>query len=154
MIEERGHVLSVEDGAVWVETVRRSTCNSCQARAGCGQAMLQKLGSGARQGFVRVLSDNAHRVGEQVVIGIPEEAVVRSSLMVYIVPLLGLFACALAAQMLFGLEEPGIILSAFFGLFAGFGAVRLYEAAGRNDPSLQPRVIQPIQQTVANDHLG
>lgn len=154
MIEERGHVLSVEDGAVWVETIRRSTCGSCSARAGCGQAILQKLGSGARQGFVRVLSDSGHRVGDQVVIGVPENAVVRSSLLVYAVPLVGLFAFALAAQMLFGLEEPGIILSAFFGLAAGFGAVRLHEAAGRNNPSLQPRVIQPIQQTVAHDHLG
>ena len=95
MIEERGHVLSVEDGAVWVETVRRSTCGSCSARAGCGQAMLQKLGSGARQGFVRVLSDSSHRVGDVVVIGVPENAVVRSSLLVYAVPLLGLFAFGL-----------------------------------------------------------
>ena len=53
MIEERGRVLSTEPGAVWVATIRSSTCGSCQAKAGCGQALLQKLGSGSSQGFVR-----------------------------------------------------------------------------------------------------
>ena len=80
MIEERGRVLSVEDGAVWVETVRRSTCGSCQARAGCGQALMQRLGSGARQGFIRVTVDRDYHIGEEIIIGIPEDAVVRGSL--------------------------------------------------------------------------
>ncbi len=47
MIEEQGRVVATEPGAVWVETVRRSTCSSCSANAGCGQGLMQRLGVGA-----------------------------------------------------------------------------------------------------------
>ncbi|MDF3932676.1 SoxR reducing system RseC family protein, partial [Pseudomonas citronellolis] len=43
MIEEQGRVIGVEPGAVWVETLRQSTCSACNARAGCGQGLLQQL---------------------------------------------------------------------------------------------------------------
>lgn len=147
MIEEQGRVLSVERGAVWVETVRRSTCGSCQARAGCGQALLQRLGSGARQGFIRVISDREYHVGDEVVIGIPEDAVVRGSLWVYVVPLVGLFALGSLASAL-GAGEPATIAAAFSGLFVGFGAVRLHARRSVMDPSLQPRVLRQQQSVV------
>ncbi|QJD60551.1 transcriptional regulator [Pseudomonas sp. gcc21] len=147
MIEEQGRVLSVEEGAVWVETVRRSTCGSCQARAGCGQALLQRLGSGARQGFIRVIADREYQVGDEIVIGIPEDAVVRGSLWVYVVPLIGLFASGSLAGML-GMSEPATIAAAFTGLFAGFGAVRWHSRRSVGDPSLQPRVLRPQRSTV------
>lgn len=144
MIEEKGRVLSVEDGAVWVETVRRSTCGSCQAKAGCGQALMQRLGSGARQGFIRVTSDRDYQIGEEVVIGIPDDAVVRGSLWVYAVPLVGLFAFASAASAM-GLGEPETIAAAFSGLFTGFGVVRWHAMRSTRDPSLQPRVLKSQQ---------
>lgn len=141
MIEERGRVLSVDDGAVWVETVRRSTCGTCSARAGCGQHLLERLGARGRQGFIRAISGEVHSVGDEVVIAIPESAVVRGSLWVYAVPLTGLFAGALLAQH-GGLGEPGVIAAAFTGLAAGFGLVRWHSNSTRRDPALQPRVIR------------
>ncbi|MEH6386930.1 SoxR reducing system RseC family protein [Pseudomonas profundi] len=148
MIEEQGRVLSVEDGAVWVETVRRSTCGSCQARAGCGQALLQRLGSGARQGFIRVISDRDYQVGDEIIIGIPEDAVVRGSLWVYVVPLAGLFTSGSLASAL-SVSELSTIAAAFMGLVAGFGAVRWHARRSVTDQSLQPRVLRPQRSTVA-----
>lgn len=140
MIEEQGRVLSVEQGAVWVETIRRSACNSCQARAGCGQSLLQRLGGGARQGFIRVLDDRSCQVGDEIIIGVPENAVVRGSSLIYMVPLLALFACALLAQAT-GLGEPLIILAGFSGLALGFVAIRWHAGRLGSDPSFTPRVI-------------
>ncbi|SDR79281.1 positive regulator of sigma(E), RseC/MucC [Halopseudomonas litoralis] len=140
MIEEQGRVLSVEPGAVWVETIRRSACSSCQARAGCGQSLLQRLGGGARQGFVRVLDDRSCRVGDDIIVGIPENAVLRGSSLVYMVPLLALFACALLAQAA-GVTEPLIILAGFFGLALGFVAIRWHSSRLDADPTFTPRVI-------------
>ncbi len=45
-------------------------------------------------------SDRVLAVDDRVVIGIPEDLLVRSSLLVYLLPLLGLFAGALLAQWL------------------------------------------------------
>lgn len=141
MIEEQGRVVSFEPGAAWVETVRQSTCGSCKAKAGCGQALLQRLGSGARQGYIRVLSDRPLNIGDQVTIGLPENAVVNASLCMYMLPLIGLFSFALLAEKA-GLSEPLIIFCAFFGLASGFVGVRWYAWRQRSNPDMQPRVLR------------
>lgn len=78
MIEEQGRVVATEPGAVWVETVRRSTCSSCSANAGCGQGLMQRLGVGAGRARVRALSDLSLRVGDAVVLGIHEDLLLRA----------------------------------------------------------------------------
>lgn len=143
MIEERGRVLSVEEGAVWVETVRRSACDSCQARNGCGQSVLQRLGLGARSGFIRVLDEQAEsrrQVGEEIIIGIPESAVLHGSTVVYLTPLLTLFAGALLAQAA-GAGEPLIVLAGFLGMSIGFAAVRWHGRRLRNSSAFMPHVM-------------
>lgn len=138
-------MLSVESGAVWVETIRRSACSSCQARAGCGQSLLQRLGGGARQGFIRALDDRACRVGDEVVIGIPENAVLRGSSLVYMVPLLSLFGFALLARA-FGAGEPLIILAGFSGLGLGFVAMRWHTGRLGVDPDFMPQVVGRVDK--------
>lgn len=148
MIEERGRVLSVEDGAVWVETLRRSACDSCQMRNGCGQSVLQRLGLGTRSGFIRVLNPQPEvscRVGDEVAIGIPENAVLHGSFMVYLVPLLMLFAGALLAQY-FGVSEAMIIVAGFFGMGGGFVAVRWHGRRLHHHSAFVPRVLGRVQQ--------
>lgn len=148
MIEERGRVLSVEDDAVWVETLRRSACDSCQARNGCGQSVLQRLGLGARSGFIRVLNpqhEHPCRVGDEVLIGIPEHAVLQGSFMVYLVPLLMLFAGALLAQYL-GAAEGIIILAGFSGMAVGFAAVRWHGLRAGRHSAFVPRLLGRVPQ--------
>ena len=89
MIEEQGRVVATEPGAVWVETVRRSTCSSCSANAGCGQGLMQRLGVGAGRARVRALSELSLRVGDAVVLGIHEDLLLRASVLFYLFPLLG-----------------------------------------------------------------
>lgn len=143
MIEERGKVLSIESGAVWVETIRQSTCGSCQARAGCGQALLQRLGSGARSGFIRVLSDQPLAVGDEVIIGLPEDAVLKASALMYVLPLLMLFMFALIGDLV-GLAEPWLILVAAVGLAAGFVTAGWYTRRARSNPVYHPRVLRNL----------
>lgn len=141
MIEEQGRVLSAKDGEVWVETVRSSACGSCQARAGCGQALLQRFGAGRQQGFIRALSEMPLQIGDQVIIGVPEDAVVKASFTVYLLPLLTLFAFALVADGM-GLAEPAVVGLGFLGLACGFAGVRWYAWLQRANPDLQARVLR------------
>ena len=148
MIEERGRVLSVEEGAVWVETLRRSACDSCQARNGCGQSVLQRLGLGARSGFIRVLNqqvEHRYRVGDEVIIGVPEHAVLHGSVMVYLIPLLMLFAGALLAQS-FGASEGVIIAAGFSGMAGGFAGVRWHGRRLDRYSALLPRVLGRVPE--------
>ncbi|MBV2134714.1 SoxR reducing system RseC family protein [Pseudomonas sp. MAP12] len=141
MIEESGRVVSIEEGAVWVETLRRSTCSACSANAGCGQGLMEKLGVGQRRGYVRALTDLQLAVGDGVVIGIREDLLLRSSLQVYLLPLLGLFAGAMLAQWL-ALPEAFVILLALGGFFAVWWRVRGCSRRGVDDPAMQPVVLR------------
>lgn len=141
MIEESGRVVALEDGAVWVETRRSSTCSACSANAGCGQGLLDRLGVGQRRARVRALTDLRLAVGDGVTIGIREEQLLRSSLQVYLLPLLGLFAAALLAER-WALGEPVVILAALGGFFAVWWLVRRHNRGRSDDPVLQPVVLR------------
>lgn len=143
MIEEQGRVVAVESGAVWVETLRKSTCSSCSANTGCGQGLLDKLGVSGRRGHVRALSDLQLRIGDAVVIGVREDLLVRGSLLVYLVPLLGLFAAALLANQL-ALGEPLVILCGFLGMLVAWCGVRWHSLRTAHDPALQPVVVRAL----------
>jgi sigma-E factor negative regulatory protein RseC len=82
-------------------------------------------------------------VGDAVVIGVREELLVRGSLLVYLLPLLGLFGAALLAEQL-ALSEPWVILSAFAGLFVAWAAVRWHSSRTADDPALQPVVMRAL----------
>ncbi len=143
MIEEQGRVVALEEGAVWVETLRKSTCSSCSANAGCGQGLMDKLGVGGARGLVRALSDLQLRVGDSVVIGVSEDLLVRGALLVYLLPLLCLFAVALLAQSA-GLPEPLVIASGLSGLVLGWLVVRWRSRRVAGDPKLQPIVLRAM----------
>lgn len=146
MIEEQGRVVAVEPGAVWVETRRRSTCSSCSAQAGCGQGLMDRLGVDARRGFVRVLCDLQLAVGDAVVIGIREDLLVRSALLVYLLPLLGLFAAALLASSA-RLSEPLVIAAAFAGFGLSWLLVRARGRRAGDCATAQPVVLRAVLAT-------
>ena len=143
MIEETGRVVALEDGAVWVETLRKSTCSSCSANAGCGQGLMDKLGVGRQRGFVRVLSDLQLALDDVVVIGIREDVLLRTAVLVYLLPLLGLLAGALLASSL-GLTEGLIILASMFSLLLVWLAVRWHCRRTQHDPARQPVVLRAM----------
>ncbi len=99
MIEESGKIVEVNGDYAWIESERTSICGSCAVRKGCGTSVIAKL-LGQRRVRMRVLNRIDARVGEQVVVGISETGLLRGSLAVYFVPLLGLFLGALGGQWL------------------------------------------------------
>lgn len=143
MIEEQGRVVAVEPGAVWVETLRKSTCTACSANAACGQGLMERLGVGRQRGYLRALSDLQLSVGDSVVIGVREDLLVRSSLLIYLFPLLGLLGAALVAESL-GLAEPLIILAGLAGLLGVWLLVRWRASRYADDPELQPVVLRAL----------
>ncbi|WP_161866592.1 SoxR reducing system RseC family protein [Pseudomonas yangonensis] len=147
MIEEQGRVVALEPGAVWVETLRKSTCSSCSANAACGQGLMDRLGVGRQRGYVRALSQMQLAIGDTVIIGVREDLLVRSSLLVYLLPLLGLFAAALLADGL-GLSEPLVILAGLIGLSASWLMVRWRAARVAENPLLQPVVLRTLLVSV------
>ena len=146
MIEESGQVVEVQGEFAWIESERTSTCGSCAVRKGCGTSAIAKV-LGQRRVRLRVLNRIHASVGDNVVIGIAESGLVRGSLAVYAAPLLGLFAGALAGQLLakqlFGMSSD---LLAIAGAISGFVAALIWlKRFSRNtekDTAYQPVVLR------------
>ena len=152
MIEERGEVVAREGSFAWVQTQRASTCGGCAANKGCGTAALAKV-LGQRRTRVRALNHLEAGVGEQVIIGLSEQALLRGALAVYLVPLLGLlggalFGAYLAGQLLASHPDLFSILFGLLGLALGIGWLRLYAHRIRGDARYQPVVVRRLEEGV------
>jgi sigma-E factor negative regulatory protein RseC len=151
MIEERGTVVALEPGAIWVETLRHTTCQSCAARKGCGHALIdgERAGSRAR---IRALTNESFQLHEQVVLGIPEGLLLRGALMVYLLPLMLLFAGALLGQhwgSVGGIDAAAV--GGLSGLASGFLLNRWYSVRYRRDPSMHPQVVRRVSAPAVVD---
>ncbi|MCQ4313214.1 SoxR reducing system RseC family protein [Pseudomonas stutzeri] len=143
MIEEPGRVIAVEPGAVWVETQRNSTCSGCSARNGCGQRLMDRLGVRERRELICAVSNLQLRVGDLVVVGIREDALLRGAILVYLFPLVVLFASALIATKL-SVAEPYVILAGLGGFLFSWLIVRKRSQRTAGDPGLQPVVLRAL----------
>lgn len=143
MIEEQGRVVAVEPDSVWVETVRSTACDSCSANKGCGHAVLDRQQAGARA-RIRVLLDGkvTPALGDPVVIGIPEGALMRGALMVYLFPLLALFAGALVGSSWPVAGTDLSLAGGLAGLLVGFLVNRWYSVSNARNPAVQPQLLR------------
>lgn len=142
MIHEQALVLSVEPGFALLEARRKSACNSCRAKPGCGQAVLARLSP--REPTVRALlpDDMAGKVsaGSLVTVAIPANAVVLGSLLLYAVPVVGLLLGAVLGARWF---EDGMtaMLPAVLGLLVGGWLVRIISRRIDDHPDFQPLIV-------------
>lgn len=147
MIEESAQVVAVEGEFVWVETQRQSTCGGCAAKPACGTAALAKI-LGQKRTRVRALNHNGAQVGDRVIVGVDESALVRGSLAVYAVPLLALLAGAISGHQLTQFWSlPGEALTLVLGgsgLWAGLAWLKGFTRRIHNDRRYQPVVVRRL----------
>jgi sigma-E factor negative regulatory protein RseC len=143
MIEQTGRVVAVERGVAWVQTVQQSTCNACSANKGCGTAVLNKL-SGGRVTQTPCKDHLGVNVGDTVVIGIPDDALLKASFLVYFMPLMLLVLGALVGDHWWPGNELYSILTGLFGLFVGFALVKMIASSSRMEADTQPILVKRI----------
>jgi sigma-E factor negative regulatory protein RseC len=142
MIFETGIVVGKANSSVMVETIQKTACDSCAAQPGCGHSVLSKLtGNSVR---IRVLmgefNTNEVALGQSVTIAIPDHVVVKGSLFVYLVPLLGSLIGAWAV----GSFDKGValdlmsIMGAAFGLISGGIFVRVRSRKSQDESESNP----------------
>jgi len=156
MIEEQATVVEVEAEQVTVQTLRKSSCNSCAANKGCGTAVLSKA-IGQKHSIVSISKQQQTSPilspGDQVIIGINESMLMNGSLLAYIIPLASMIGLALLVQWLGGIlsinGEFHIILSAVVGLVSGIAFSRFYLTKGRHHADFSPVLLRKLQQVSA-----
>ncbi|MHA7881448.1 MAG: SoxR reducing system RseC family protein [Saccharospirillum sp.] len=117
MIYEAGQIIASDPDTVRVAVVRTSACQACQARHGCGQAVLSQIADGDRQQaknhFTIPYSGQA-RAGDWAQLAIAEDRLTRAAFWVYLWPLLVAFTALLVASRL-GFNEPVQLLLTLAG---------------------------------------
>ena len=150
MILESGTVVQVDLDSLLVETIQTSTCDTCVAEKGCGQRVLSKLTGKTNR--IRVLFDSQSPKnilpGQSVTIGIPEDVIVKGSLLVYLVPVV---SSVIGAWLAGPQGELQSMLGAFCGLLLGGVLVNLQSQKLRNDLRLNPVLLSDLGENQALD---
>lgn len=150
MVEEKAVVVAVEGEAAWVETLRKAACEACAVNKGCGTAVISKA-LGNKRSRIKVINDRPTlQVGDEVIIGLQEHALLRGSLIVYGMPLLLMLLAALfadyAGPQWLGVTstDPVDIASGIAGLLAGVGWLRRYSNRIAHDPRYQAVILTTV----------
>jgi sigma-E factor negative regulatory protein RseC len=145
MIEESATVVAVQGDQVLVQTQRQSSCQACSVKKGCGTSVLSKV-IGTRVSQMSVPNRLQAEVGDEVLLGIEENALVKGSLLVYALPLILMLVFGLVAEVLAsGLgwhSELPVVLAAISGFALSAGLVRLAMLRSAFSRQIQPRMLR------------
>jgi sigma-E factor negative regulatory protein RseC len=142
MLKEKGLVTEVVGNIATVTTINQLACSSCKVADTCGNGIVEKYLSG--QLFSSQINNTINaKVGETVFIQIPKSSITKASLIVYLIPLLGIMLFAIAATLL-NLTENLTILSSLSGLVLGMLVTKFYNHKILKKELYQPKMVSII----------
>lgn len=119
MIQEEALVTKVKDGVVYVRSGRRQSCGSCGAKDSCATTVLSPLFKQLQMELPLKTKRNI-KVGDIVILGIEPQFLLKSSILLYLVPLVALIVGAIAGDYLSSLFFPEFkeLIATLFGLLS------------------------------------
>lgn len=124
MIEQHAVILSTEGDShghppmATIEVVRKTACGLCGKTRGCGNAIWGKIFAHKSTSF-KAQNNIEARVGQYVIVGIDENALMKSALLLYIVPLAAMLTGAILMSQIFQ-SDIAQMFGAIVGLIIGF----------------------------------
>lgn len=147
MIEEQAQVVEMDGDQLVLQAQIQSSCGSCAASKGCGTSVLSKV---VGRKFSRFHADNSvdAEVGDTVIVAISEDALLRGSLVMYMIPIMGMLVFALVSDQLLDLlaENRDLLIagSGIAGLVSGSLLSRWYFQRRVNVHRFRPVVLRKI----------
>lgn len=126
-MENRGIVTRVEGTYALVEVRPMSGgCGRCHEAGGCGSHLLNEALRPQRMNSYRLMNGIGARIGDAVMISVPEGAVLRVALLAYLLPVLCLIVGAAIGTSVYG-EDRFALAGAVIGLMTGLLLLRLLQ---------------------------
>jgi len=155
MIEETATVVKCEGEFAWVEAQRQTTCGNCAANKGCGTSVLAKV-VGKKAARMRAINPIDAQVGDTVIVGMNEAALLKGSLAVYLFPLLFMMLFAITgnvvARQMHWQAEPVVILFAVAGLLVAGIWLRRFTRRIQYDNVYQPVILRQVPAPFVTQH--
>ena len=148
MIEERAVILSLEanesnpdaSNIAVLEIERKTACGLCGQTRGCGNSIWGKLFAHRSTAFKANNNINAS-VGQSVIVGINEQALLWSALLLYILPLVTMLIASILAMQVN--DSNGVVmLAALAGLIVGLLWVKGFTASNQYFVMQQPIILR------------
>lgn len=144
MIEEQAKVVALEADRITIRATRMSACGVCQAAEACGT---RKLGQLFKSPDVEMSIANPQalsvEIGQQVLVGLHEQAFFRAALILYLTPLAAMLFSVLLMAM-FTSIEGWLILASLIGLGLGFVLGRIFSRYFLSDMTYQPVLLKVL----------
>ena len=140
MIEEVGEVKEVRGKRALVLTDRKGQCGQCTAKGCC-----EMLGGG-KEMLSNALNNIGAEAGDIVTIGIPAGTVTKASMVVYMIPAIGIVGGASLGYYTGKIYGLNLDLSTLTGSLTGIGIsmifVRLLSNVLGKRPSYRPEIVK------------
>jgi len=148
MVEEQGVVIKVEKDFAWVKMQRKSSCGHCSMKQGCGTGSIAQV-FGEKQIEIKAINQSNVEVGDTVIIGLEEGALLRGSFTLYLIPLLCMFAAAifyevLAERAFLPNSEILVAIAGIAGLGGGLAWIKRISEKMAQDKRYHPVVLKVV----------
>jgi sigma-E factor negative regulatory protein RseC len=147
MIEEQAQVVEMMGDQLVLQAQTKSSCGSCAASKGCGTSVLSKV---VGRKFTRFQAENLvdAEIGDTVIVGISEDALLRGSLMMYILPIMAMLVFAVVSDQILDafVESRDLVIagSGIIGLASGSLLSRWYFRRRDNVQRFRPVVLRKV----------
>ncbi len=130
---------------------QKSSCSHCSSQKSCGTGLVSKA-VGKKSLHWQMNTQKSLKVGQVVEIGFPEGSLIKSALIVYLIPLIALIVGALLANAILVPLTGGegvVILSA--AVFAAFGVwlARIFSRPLEQESGNQVELIRVLGEPIA-----
>lgn len=153
MIEEVAIVVAVEADQAVLQTQRRSACQSCSVKQGCGTSVLSKV-VGQRSTHITINNTMNAGIGDEVLLAIEDDALVQGSLLVYALPLVMMLVFAVTGEYWARAnqfnQEIVSILFAVVGFMLAMVITRITIHSSRLKQRIQPRMVRILRRGSAD----
>lgn len=144
MIEERARVVEVRENDILIEADRQSACGKCAQKNDCGQSAIAQWAASKMVNIsVPKPTGISIATGDTVVVGINEQSFIKASLLIYLLPLVAMFAVSYLAAA-FTRHEWQVIVAASCALLGSFYLVKLASGVMAQQSRYQLQVINVV----------
>lgn len=141
MTEGIAQVVELEGNMAWLVPESGSSCGGCSSAAACGSKGIGTVSSRLEERRFQLVNDVGFRVGERVVVGVSENAVLKASITAYVIPLTTLLAAGVLAQWAVG-SNMVTMLTMLAGLVLGLWLSRVRAGHLMARGELAPRFLR------------
>lgn len=141
LVEGYAHVVAVEGGTAWLEPEQTTSCGGCASASACGAKGIGTLADRLEARRFSLPNHDGLRVGERVVVGVSEKALVKASLTAFAIPLATMLFSGAMAQWVAG-SDLVTMAAMFGGLALGLVGARLNASRLNARGELSPQYLR------------